>query len=42
MSYLCIMKINPLSVDLFAHIFSDSEGFFLLFTVSFAVQKILI
>ena len=42
MSYLCILEINPLSVDLFPNIFSDSEGFFLLFTVSFAMQKILI
>ena len=41
MSCLCILEINPLSIDLFANIFSHSEGCFILFTVSFAVQKLL-
>ena len=42
MSCLYILENNPLSVDLFANIFSHSEGcLFILFTVSFAVQKIL-
>ena len=42
MSCLYILKINPLSVDLFANIFSHSEGcLFVLFIVSFAVQKLL-
>ena len=36
------MKVNPLSVDSFAIIFSHSEGcLFNLFIVSFAVQKLL-
>ena len=36
------MEINPLSVDLFAKIFSHSVGcLFILFRVSFAVQKLL-
>ena len=35
MSCLCILEINPLSIDLFADIFSHSEGcLFVLFTVS--------
>ena len=42
MSYLYILKIKPLSVTLFANIFSHSEGcHFILFMVSFAVQKLL-
>ena len=42
MSCLYILKINPFSVSLFATIFSHSEGFlFILFIVSFAVQKLL-
>ena len=42
MSCLCILEINPLSVALFAIIFSHSEGcLFTLFMVSFAVQKLL-
>ena len=42
MSYLYILEINPLSAALFANIFSHSEGcFFILFMVSFAVQKLL-
>ena len=42
MSYLYILEINPLSVASFANIFSLSEGFlFILFMVSFAVQKLL-
>ena len=42
MSYLYILEINPLSVALFANIFSHSEGcLFVLFMVSFAVQKLL-
>ena len=40
MSYLCILEINPLSITLFANIFSHSVGCpFVLFTVSFAVHK---
>ena len=40
MNYLHILEINPLSVVLFAIIFSHSEGcLFTLFIVSFAVQK---
>ena len=36
------MKINPLSVDPFAKIFSHSVGcLFILFRVSFVVQKLL-
>ena len=39
---LYILEINPLSVASFANIFSHSEGcLFILFTVSFAVQKLL-
>ena len=39
-SYLCILEINPLSIDSFANIFSQSEGcLFVLFMVSFALQK---
>ena len=39
---LLILEINRLSVDSFANIFSDSVGFlFILFRVSFAVQKLL-
>ena len=42
MSCLYILEINPLSVVLFAIIFSDSEDCLLiLFIVFFAVQKIL-
>ena len=42
MSCLYILQINLLSVDSFANIFSHSEGCLLvLFTVSFAVQKLL-
>ena len=42
MSCLYILEINPLSVDLFANIFSHSEGcLFVLFIVSFAVHKLL-
>ena len=41
MSCLIILEINPLSVALFANIFSHSEGcIFILFMVSFAVQKL--
>ena len=39
---LLYFEINPLSVALFANIFSHSEGcLFILFMVSFAVQKLL-
>ena len=42
MSCLRILEINPLSVVSFAAIFSHSEGcLFILFMVSFAVQKLL-
>ena len=42
MSCLYILEINPLSVASFANIFSCSEGcLFVLFMVSFAVQKLL-
>ena len=42
MSCLYILEINPLSVTSFAYIFSLSEGgLFVLFMVSFAVQKLL-
>ena len=42
MSCLYILEINPLSVVSFANIFSHSECcLFLLFMVSFAVQKLL-
>ena len=42
MSCLYILEINPLSVASFANIFSHSEGcLFVLFMVSFAVQKLL-
>ena len=42
MSCLYILEINPLSIGSFANIFSHSEGcFFILFMVSFAVQKLL-
>ena len=41
-SFLYILEINPLLVALFANIFFRSEGcLFILFTVSFAVQKLL-
>ena len=41
MSCLYILEINPLSIDSFANIFSNSEGcLFVLFMVSFAVQKL--
>ena len=37
-----ILEINPLSVALFANIFSHSEGcLFVLFMVYFSVQKLL-
>ena len=37
-----ILEMDPLSVDSFANIFSHPEGcLFILFTVSFAVQKLL-
>ena len=42
MSCWYILEINPLSIDSFANIFSHSEGcLFILFIVSFAVQKLL-
>ena len=42
MSCLYILEINPLSVASLANIFSHSEGcLFVLFMVSFAVQKVL-
>ena len=42
MSCLYILEINPLSVASLANIFSHSEGcVFILFMVSFAVQKLL-
>ena len=42
MNYLHILEINPLSVVLFAIIFSHSEGcLFILLIVFFAVQKLL-
>ena len=42
MSCLYILEFNPLSIDLFANIFSHSEGcLFVLFMVSFVVQKLL-
>ena len=42
MSCLYVLEINPLSVASFANIFSYSEGcLFILFMVSFAVQKLL-
>ena len=42
MNCLCILEINPLLVASFENIFSCSEGcLFVLFMVSFAVQKIL-
>ena len=42
MSCLYVLKINPLSFVSFAIIFSHSEGcLFILFIVSFAVQKLL-
>ena len=42
LSCLYILEINPLSVASFANIFSYSEGcLFILFMVSFAVQKLL-
>ena len=42
MSCLYILEINPLSVASFAIIFSHSEScLFILFIVSFAMQKIL-
>ena len=40
--YLYILRINPLSIASFANTFSRSEGcLFVLFMVSFAVQKLL-
>ena len=42
MSCLCILEINPFLVASFANIFSHSVScIFVLFTVSFAVQKLL-
>ena len=42
MSCLYILESNPLSVALFANIFSHSEGcLFFLFIISFALQKLL-
>ena len=42
MNCLCILEINPLSVALFANIsFSSIDYPFLLFMVSFAVQKLI-
>ena len=42
MSSLYILKINPLSITSFANIFSQSVGcLFILFVVSFAVQKLI-
>ena len=42
MSCSYVLEINPLSIDSFANIFSHSEGcLFILFIVSFAVQKLL-
>ena len=42
MSHFYILEINTLSVALFANIFSHSMGcLFILFMVSFAVQKLL-
>ena len=42
MGYLYILEISPLSVASCANIFSHSEGCpFMLFMVSFAVQKLL-
>ena len=40
MSCFYILEIKPLSVASFANIFSHSVGFFILFMVSFAVQKL--
>ena len=43
MNCLYILDINLLSVASFANIFSHSEGcIFILFMISFAVQKLLI
>ena len=42
MSYLCILEIKPMSVTSFANIFFYSGScLFILFMVSFAVQKLL-
>ena len=42
MSYLYILEIKPLSVSSLANIFSQYVGYlFILFMVSFAVQKLL-
>ena len=42
MSCLYILEINPVLVESFANIFSHSVGYlFILFMVSFAVQKLL-
>ena len=42
MNCLCALEINPLSVASFANIFSHPmECLFVLFTVSFAMQKLL-
>ena len=43
MSCLCILEIKPLLVASFSKIFSESvDGLFVLFMVSFAVQKLAI
>ena len=42
MNCLCILEINPLSIALFVNIFLHSvDCLFVLFMVSFAVQKLL-
>ena len=42
MSCFSLLEINPLSITSFANIFSNSMGcLFILFMVSFAVQKVL-
>jgi len=42
MSCLCVLEIKPLSVTLFASIFSQSVGCrFVLFMVSFAMPKLI-
>ena len=40
MSYFYILEVKPLSVALFANIFSRSIDYFILFRVSFAVQNL--
>ena len=41
MRYLCILEVEPSSAVSFANIFSQSVGCLILFTVSFAVQKLI-